>query len=179
VGRATYGRERLKPRDGAPKPIGTPYWMLKSEKAKQSLQTAFPAPHEVTATMRFRTSPIAVEFDIPDEWWTFAEMDRFDRGVGRFYYYGGQPDTDRAQVVDLASVEPPIRAVGVPLFKKYKLVPVLFAFTSPECSLPPVKVARLSEPHPYRYRVTNGVHRYYASAAIGYPGVPVVIQDSD
>ena len=106
-------------------------------------------------------------------------MDRFDRGVARFYFYGKQPDTDRAQVVDLASVKPPTRADGVPLFKKYKLVPVLFAFTSPKCSLPPGEVARLSEPHPYLYRLTNGFHRYYASAAVEYPELPVVIPGSD
>jgi transcriptional regulator GlxA family with amidase domain len=31
----------------------------------------------------------------------------------------------------------------------------------------------------YRYRVTNSVHRYYASAAIGYPLLPVVVQNSE
>ena len=129
--------------------------------------------------MKFKTSPTGVVFDIPDDWWEFAEMERFDRASGRFYYYGGQPDTELAQVVDLASVEPPTRAVGTPLFRKYKLVPVLFAFSSPECSLPPVKVDLLPEPQGYRYRVTNGLHRYYASAAVGYTGLPVVIHGAD
>ncbi len=126
--------------------------------------------------MKFRTSPTGVEFDISDEWWILAEMDRFDRRGGRFYYYGGHPNTDRAEVVDLASVEPPTRQVGVPLFRKYKLMPVLFAFTSPECSLPPVKVTCLLEPQVYWFRVTDGLHRYYASAAVGYTGMPVVIE---
>jgi hypothetical protein len=120
---------------------------------------------------------MGVEFDIPDEWWAFAEMQRFERGTGQFYYYGGYPDSERVQVVDLAIVEPSIRTVGVPLFKKYKLVPVLFALTSPECSLPPVKVALHPEPDRYLYRVTNGLHRYYASVAVGYTRLPVIIQD--
>jgi hypothetical protein len=86
--------------------------------------------------MRFITSPMGVEFDIPDEWWAFAEVQRFERGIGQFYYYGGYPDSEPAQVVDLAIVEPPIRSVGVPLFKKYKLVPALFALTSPDAVFP-------------------------------------------
>lgn len=106
-------------------------------------------------------------------------MERFDRGVGAFYYYGGQPDSDLAEVVDLSSVEPPTRHVGVPLFRKYKLLPVLFAFASPECSLPPVKVTLLPTSRAYRFRVANGLHRYYASAAVGYSRLPVVIQNAD
>ncbi|MDT7815877.1 MAG: hypothetical protein QOJ42_5793 [Acidobacteriaceae bacterium] len=126
--------------------------------------------------MRFMTSPMGVEFDIPDEWWAFAEMQRFERGTGQFYYYGGYPDSERVQVVDLAIVEPSIRTVGVPLFKKYKLVPVLFALTSPECSLPPVKVALHLEPGRYLYRVTNGLHRYYASVAVATLDFPLLFR---
>jgi hypothetical protein len=47
--------------------------------------------------MRFMTSPMGVEFDIPDEWWAFAEMQRFERGIGQFYYHGGYPDSERCR----------------------------------------------------------------------------------
>ena len=67
-------------------------------------------------------------------------MEQFRRDAAHpCYYFGRQCDADRAEVVDLASVEPPVPNTGIPLFRKYKLVPVLFAFTSPECSLPPMK----------------------------------------
>ena len=56
-GPATYGRERLKPRDGAPKPIGTPYWMLKSGKQNKAWKPYFQLSDEVTATMRSESFP--------------------------------------------------------------------------------------------------------------------------
>jgi hypothetical protein len=129
--------------------------------------------------MKFKTSPTGVAFDIPDDWWAFAEMEKFSGIGGGCYFYGGQPSEHLTEVIDLSDVEPPSRNTGVPLFKKYKLVPVLFAFTSPECSLPPVRVERRLSPHCYRYRVTNGVHRYYASAAVGYTRLPILIQETD
>jgi hypothetical protein len=101
-------------------------------------------------------------------------MDQFKRD-GACYY----SSDERVEIVDLASVEPPLRADGVKPFKKYKLVPVLFALGSPECNLPPVTVTRLPGTSGFLYRVTNGFHRYYCSAAVGYPGLPVIVQDDE
>jgi hypothetical protein len=38
-----------------------------------------------------------------------------------------------------------MRNSGVLPFKKYKMVPILFAFCSPECALPPIEVDALPE----------------------------------
>ena len=75
--------------------------------------------------------PDASEFEIPEKWWTFVEMDKFspDGGGG---YYPYPPTLDQIEVVPLATVEPPVRATGVAPFRKCKLVPVLLAFQSPE-----------------------------------------------
>lgn len=54
---------------------------------------------------------------------------------------------------------------------KYKLVPVLMAFQSPECYLPPVELEALAG-EPYRFRVLNGFHRFYASVVVGYASLP-------
>jgi hypothetical protein len=70
-----------------------------------------------------------------------------------------------------------MRNSGVPPFKKYKMVPILFALSSPECALPPVEVDALA-PAAHRFRLHNGYHRYYASVAVGYPSLPVVIRPS-
>lgn len=37
--------------------------------------------------MRFETPGGEVAFEIPDEWWRFAEMDTFSSKGGRFYRY--------------------------------------------------------------------------------------------
>jgi len=112
-----------------------------------------------------------MQFEIPDEWWTFAEMAGFTPGGGG--YYLTQANTDW-EVVPIGEVEPPMREIGVPPFKKYKMVPVLFAFQSPECALPPVEVYAALE-GPYRFKVRNGYHRYYASIAVGFSKLPVKI----
>jgi hypothetical protein len=126
--------------------------------------------------MHFETPGGDVAFDIPDEWWRFAEMDTFTLR-GRFYPYGPRGDQE-IDAVPLADIEPPLRNSGVPPFKKYKMVPVLFALASPECALPPVEVDALAGSSAYRFKVYNGYHRYYASAAVGYPLPPVVIRPS-
>jgi hypothetical protein len=48
-------------------------------------------------TMRFETPNGQVAFEIPDDWWSFAEMDSFSTKGGRFYAY--PPDTQGVDVV--------------------------------------------------------------------------------
>jgi ParB-like chromosome segregation protein Spo0J len=51
----------------------------------------------------------------------------------------------------------------------------LLAFVSPECALPPVEVIRAFSGR-YDLKIINGYHRYYASVAVGYTKLPVVIR---
>ncbi|MGH8488341.1 MAG: hypothetical protein ACREXS_05600 [Gammaproteobacteria bacterium] len=127
--------------------------------------------------MKFRTPCTHAEFEISDEWWSFAEMESF-RPVGGGFYPYSPVCANLVEVVSLSVVEPPKHDVGVPRFKKYKMVPVLLAFQSPECALPPVEVVRLSESPRYQFRVRNGYHRFYASVAVGYHSLPVVVRGS-
>jgi hypothetical protein len=126
--------------------------------------------------MRFETPAGQVAFEIPDDWWSFTEMDNFSLEGHRFYAY--PLHAQGVDVVPLSDIEPPMRNSGVPPFKKYKMVPILFALSSPECALPPVEVDALAAPAAHRFRVHNGYHRYYASVAVGYPLLPVVIRPS-
>jgi hypothetical protein len=128
--------------------------------------------------VQFETPGGEVAFEIPDKWWHFAEMDTFSSKGGRFYPYRLLPGDQEIEAVLLTDIEPPTRNSGVPPFKKYKMVPVLFALSSPECALPPVEVNALVAPAAHRFKVQNGYHRYYASVAVGYPLLPVVIRQS-
>lgn len=121
--------------------------------------------------MKFDTPRAIDSFEIPDEWWSFAEMPYW-RATSTLYPYS--VSSQSVQRVLLTDIEPPKRSADIPLFKKFKLVPVLMAFQSPECSLPPVEVESLTN-EPYYYRVVNGLHRYYASVAAGYTYLPVVV----
>ncbi len=88
--------------------------------------------------MRFQTPLGDVEFTIPDEWWRFAEASRLSADSESYYPY--TLTAQGVQIVALRDIEPPQRDNGIPPFKKYKLVPVLLAFHSPECELPPLEV---------------------------------------
>ncbi len=124
--------------------------------------------------MKFKVPQSSVEFDIPDEWWSFAEMQTFGNHGGEYYPYSPAV-ADKVQVVSLSNIEPPTRSEGIPSFKKYKLVPVLLAFQSPECELPPVEVQRISSRGQYEFRVLNGYHRFYSSIAVGYSSLPIIV----
>jgi hypothetical protein len=125
--------------------------------------------------MWFETPDTGVRFEIPDDWWAFAEMDSFSLNEGGFYPYSFER-AHEIEVVSLSDIQPPMRGAHTPPFKKYKLVPILFAFASPECVLPPVEVVALAPPGRYRFKVLNGYHRYYASVAVGYNKLPIVIR---
>lgn len=125
--------------------------------------------------MHFQTPRGERTFEIPDEWWQFAEMDGFSRNGARFFAYDGESFAN-AEAVPIADVEPPQRSPEVELFRKHKLVPLLMAFASPEGMLPPVQVQRISASR-YRFKLLNGAHRYFASVAVGFPLLPVVVRE--
>ncbi|SPP98042.1 protein of unknown function [Bradyrhizobium vignae] len=97
---------------------------------------------------------------------------RFQPSPGGHYPYqlGSEDDV---QIVPIGDVE---RDPGIPILKKYKLLPVLFAFQSPECALPPIEVYRDSS-GAYRFTVHNGFHRFYGSVAAGYVHLPVLVRE--
>jgi hypothetical protein len=119
-------------------------------------------------------TPDGRQFEIPDDWWAFAEMHAFASEGRRCYPVDPeQPGGSRVELVPTASVEPPSRNPGIAPFKKAKLMPLLFALRAGNC-LPPIKVCRPGVDGRFRYRVCDGFHRYYASVAVGYAQLPVV-----
>ena len=125
--------------------------------------------------MDFQTPGGEYSFHIPDEWWQFAEMGGFNLNGGRFFAYESK-HYRHAEGIPIGDIEPLQRSPGLDLFKKYKLIPILFAIRWPEGTLPPVTVKRSLNPH-YRYQLIDGTHRYYASVAVGYPCLPIVFSE--
>ncbi len=124
--------------------------------------------------MIFQTPLGDVEFELEDEWWSFCEMESFNPESPYYPYDSSNPIVE---IVGIESVKPPTRHPDVSPFKIYKMVPVLMAFTSPECALPAVPVKRIHPSGDYSLELTNGFHRYYASVAVGYTHLPVTIQN--
>jgi hypothetical protein len=115
-------------------------------------------------------SNFGVDFEIADDWWIFAEMSSFSCGMRTGYPY--HPSAEVAEVT-IAEIKPPMRNPEVELFEKCRMVSILLAFKC--CSpLPPVDTELLAvATGPYRFRVYDGFHRYYASIAAGFTVLPV------
>jgi hypothetical protein len=125
--------------------------------------------------MLFVVPGAAREFEIPDQWWDFCEMRAWQRQSEYFPY--APDENDEIQIIELGAIEPPARSPGVTMFKKYKLVPVLLAFRSPECQLPPVVLSK-PQTGEGRLQLRNGFHRFYASIAVGYTHVPAKVLEA-
>jgi len=76
------------------------------------------------------------------------------------------------QIVPLAEVAAPLREGGVISFVDWRMTRVLRAMMQ-GVSLPPLIADTLAQPNRFRYRVCAGFHRFYASAALGLPAVPL------
>jgi hypothetical protein len=122
---------------------------------------------------KFIVPDSTIEFEIPDDWWQFCDMENF-RPATTFYLYS-QRDSG-VQTVPIGEVKPPERNAGVVGLYKNRLAPILLAFTSDRCAVPAVPVRELADGDPYRYEVLDGYHRYYASVAAGYRRLPVLIR---
>lgn len=123
--------------------------------------------------MLFSTPNGERTFEIPDEWWIFAEMDRLRTLGRRSYVY--RKDLHGISMVPISEIEPPTEGKMSPRLTKHRLVPILLAFATSEVVLPPVR-ARLTSTGPYRMTIVDGVHRYYASVAARFSLIPVMIQ---
>lgn len=129
--------------------------------------------------MRFPFPCFPAEFEIPDEWWQESGMVGF-RPSSQAYR-----STSEAIIVPLREIEPPFRYPEHRLdgngFGREAITSVLRSIAADE----EIKPARLlilpplldiSRP-PFKYRVLEGLHKFYASVAAGFDCLPVVARE--
>ena len=127
--------------------------------------------------MRFRFPLLPAELEIPDAWWTEAGMTAFCQSAQS---YGCTPD---AIAVPLREIEPPFRNPEVMRdwrgFDRERLVRILGGIAT-DAEIEPVPVIALPRTDfregPFRYRVRDGLHRFYASVPATFECLPVVVQ---
>lgn len=127
--------------------------------------------------MRFPFPYFPVEFEIPDDWWYEAGMEGFT--PSRVAFRSSAYATPTA----LRHIEPPFRWPEYPLdwrgFDRARFVAILSGIAT-DAEIEPVPVLGVPStdfpPAPFRFRICNGVHRFYASLAAGFECLPVVIQ---
>jgi hypothetical protein len=111
------------------------------------------------------------QFEIPDTWLDTAGMLEFTPYAKTFSVV--PPQNGGLVVVPISGIAPPERAPGVKFFDKERMIKILRAFHD-GTPLPPVEVNDTST-FPYRYKVYDGYHRYYASAAVGFSDLHVIV----
>ncbi len=132
--------------------------------------------------------PLAgTKFEIPDDLWLDAGMHEFTRSAKAYSVCSppyprdsGLPqDPPDCSLVAITEIEPLIRSLkdgipGAPLFaSRDRLLRILRGIknTSP---IPPVWLF-LNEGGCYRYKIHQGVHRFYASVAAGFTHIPALV----
>ncbi len=126
--------------------------------------------------MRYPMPNYPCEFEVPDSWLVEAGISNFSSKEPAYRSSVG------AVLVPLAEVEPPYRRMTHPKdwrgFDRARMVSILNGIvTGAEIEAVPLLELPIFEfsPRPYRYRVLNGVHRFYASIVAGFENLPGVI----
>ncbi len=126
--------------------------------------------------MRFQMPNFPCDFELPDEWLAAADMVCFTPTTTAYR------STAAAVLVPLATIEPPYRLVTHQKdwrgFNRDRLVYVFKGIVA-GAEIEPVPLFKLPVtdfPHtPYRYRVLNEYHRFFASVAAGFEDLPATI----
>jgi len=126
--------------------------------------------------MRFTCSNCS-DFEIPDDWWFHAGMDRFRKDVSDAYVFApsqlhpGHPVT----LVPLVKIEPVHRAVALDFggFDRARMVRILQGFVAGD-AIEPVPLNMIDKAA-YRFAVYDGFHRFHAAVAAGYRLLPALI----
>jgi len=119
-----------------------------------------------TNLMRYVTHD-SIGFEIPDGW-----LLRCGLSVRR--PAGDHFRSDFAEtVVDIREVTSPVRNPGVIWFHEDQMLLILTGIALSQ-NIPPIEVDQPTN-GPLPYRVRNGLHRYYASVAVGFPQIPVKV----
>lgn len=126
--------------------------------------------------MEFQTGS-GVPFEIPTDWWERAGMPRFVPSTAHYVF----TDTGREHIVPIAEISPLRRSPNLAGysrdgFEEGRMLSILIAFCT-GAPLPPVEVNE-SVSGASRYALYDGMHRFYASIAAGYPLLPVVVADN-
>jgi hypothetical protein len=127
---------------------------------------------DVIGTRRFQL-PHGLEFELPADWWTEAGMAGFQPNAAA---YRAADELREIKRVPLKEIAPQNMGGRQHLdfggFDRKRMVSILRAIAQ-GYPLPPIEIVERPEGQ-YRYKLCNGTHRFYGSAAAGFPMIPTV-----
>lgn len=124
--------------------------------------------------MRFNIPGSTATFDIPDQWWEASGMQGYSPNAVHYRTTPAWPT-----VIAIRALEPPVRDGGVVWFRDQEtVVQILHAMRDGD-ELPPIMVWSREKTASARYKVRDGLHRFYLSVALGFTRIPIKIEDFD
>jgi hypothetical protein len=114
---------------------------------------------------------MTVTMEVPPEWLAEAGLQNF-KPVRPSILCAA-----RHELIALGEIEPFVRLVPIDAngFRRSKMMPVLEMIRDDRPSKEPIQVIR--QAGQWRYRLHDGVHRYYASRTLGFTHVPAEVID--
>lgn len=121
--------------------------------------------------MKYTISPQSVDFDIPDEWLEVTGAKLFKPNAPA--YEASSDDEYPTETMSFSKLQAPIRHPGVTRFVEERMISLIKCILTGKI-IPPVEVHL--KPGESTYRVKDGYHRFYISAALGYQSLPVSVK---
>jgi ParB-like chromosome segregation protein Spo0J len=98
-----------------------------------------------------------------------------EAGLDDFKKYSKAYTSTSDKNVLISEVEPPKRNEGVNHFEEERMLSILRGIKARD-HIPPIEINELENDNKFKYRVQDGFHRFYASVALGFDCIPVVIK---
>jgi len=126
--------------------------------------------------MRFQMPNYPCEFELPNQWVVESGLSTFMPTTSAYN------STSSAVLTPLNEIEPPIRKREVEKdwrgFGRKRMIRVMSGVVT-GAEIEPVPLRELDDDGnpaaPFRYRVRDGFHRFYASVAAGFSHLPAII----
>ena len=121
--------------------------------------------------MKDSLSHESIAYEIPNEWLIETGANIYKPTMKA--YSAILNDEFPTIIISFSDVFAPIRNPGVKWFVKERMVSILKSLVS-DTPLPPIEVHKKVGEE--KYRVKDGFHRFYASAALGFESLPVLVR---
>jgi hypothetical protein len=118
--------------------------------------------------MEIRFNDEVMPFCLEDECWDKAGMDGFEPGEPHYTPL----DQESLMIVDLRDIKPRVRKQG---FNRKRLLRILKGYRK-QSGIPPIRVAE-NRDGAQPYRLIDGFHRFFSSAAAGFTHIPAVLEE--
>ena len=123
--------------------------------------------------MEFYLQHHDVHFEIPDRWLRASDVKNFSASAASFV--ASTNITWPTSTVPLIEVGAPIRDFGIKWFDEDRMISVLRGMIHGNV-LPPLEAHEPPHTNHFKYKVRDGFHRYYASAALGFDYLPISLR---